>query len=208
MSGIYWFFFILDTPRFYDTVNLKKMLLLQSENVVKNNYNNIHGVQIKFEVMPCKGQWKLEGRDWQFFFKCTSNEKHPCDYTQVMLVSSSSSSSSSSFDCCSGDHSFTTLGPVWGHGCYLSHLRVPLFCTVHHLHALHRTLRHQRWSMYSRYKHLKNLTLQLSCTGKDILRIYEYHPLHLHGLPLQDHCDISESSVQVFRFISSRMLTK
>ena len=150
MSGIYWFFFILDTPRFYDTVNLKKMLLLQSENVVKNNYNNIHGVQIKFEVMPCKGQWKLEVRDWQFFFKCTSNEKHPCDYTQVMLVSSSSSSSSSSFDCCSGDHSFTTLGPVWGHGCYLSHLRVPLFCTAHHLHALHRTLQHQRWPMYSR----------------------------------------------------------
>ena len=29
-------FFIVDTPRFYDTVNLNKMLLLQGEKVVKN----------------------------------------------------------------------------------------------------------------------------------------------------------------------------
>ena len=60
------------------------MLLLQSENVVKNN---IHGVQIKCEVMPCKGQWKLEVRDWQFFFfKFSSNEKRPCDYTHACFI--------------------------------------------------------------------------------------------------------------------------
>ena len=148
---------------------------------------------------------KIRGQGLAIFFSNLVPMKSVPVIIHMLVLSSSSSSS---FDCCSGDqfyHTWSSLRP------WLSFVALegyPLFCTVHHLHALHRTLRHQRWSMYSRYKHLKNLTLQLSCTGKDILRIYEYHPLHLHGLPLQDHCDISESSVQVFRFISSRMLTK